>query len=65
MEKFPKLIVSCTVLHNIYKHLKDRWAIEEPLENDYEENNDKDCANLDRNSLRIWQERHQKRADIM
>lgn len=64
LDKVPKIVVCCAVLHNISKHLNDGWDY------DFEENNElliEDNANghvLDRNELRIRQRGQQKRDNI-
>lgn len=62
LERVPKLIIACAVLHNVAKHLNDGWDYEElpgcDEENEYVE------EFLDRNALRIRRLGQQKRDQI-
>lgn len=64
LEKIPKLIIACVVLHNISKHLNDAWDFPDPYEDDVNENNDISDENIDRNEVRIRRRGQQKRSQI-
>lgn len=64
VDKVPKLIISCAVLHNIGKHLNDVWDEGIDDGNDNDENHVNGCGILDHNEPRIRRRGQQKRLQI-
>lgn len=64
VEKVPKLVLSCAVLHNIAKHLNDAWEVQDGVENAIDEVEENIAAILDRNEMRNRRRGQQKRIQI-